>query len=50
MPETVQTAVREMAAAMSADERILVFMQGAKYALEAVKAEQAKQEEAQENA
>lgn len=49
MPEAVQTAVREMAAAMSADERVLTFMQGAKFALEAVKAEQAKQEEAQQN-
>lgn len=43
MSEQVQTAVREMAAGMSADERILIFMQGAKYALECVKAAQTKE-------
>lgn len=50
MSEAVQTAIQNMASVMSADERILAFMQGAKFALEAIKAEQAKQEEAKENA
>lgn len=37
MPENIETAVREMAAAMSADEAVLIWMQGAKFALEQVK-------------
>ena len=41
MPEQVQTAVREMAAGMSADERILIFMQGVKFAMEQIKAARA---------
>ena len=41
MSEQVQTAVREMAAGMSADERILIFMQGVKFAMEQIKAARA---------
>lgn len=41
MSEQVQNAVREMAAGMSADERILIFMQGVKFAMEQIKAARA---------
>lgn len=47
MPETVQIAIQNMAVIMGADDRVLAWMQGAKFALEAVKAEQ--QKEAQGN-
>ena len=48
MPEQVQTAVREMAASMSADERILIFMQGVKFAMEQIKAARANEAEKHE--
>ena len=44
MPDEVKAAVQEMAQGMSADEKVLTFMQGAKYALECVKNEKKGQE------
>lgn len=38
--DDIKKAVTEMAAAMSADERIRIFMEGAMFALEQVKAAQ----------
>lgn len=43
MPD-INAAVCEMAAAMSADERILIFMQGVKFAMEQIKAAQKAEE------
>lgn len=43
MPD-IAKAVEAMAAAMSADERIMIFMEGAKYALEQVKKAEAEKE------
>lgn len=40
----IKKAVREMAGAMSADERIFIFMEGVKFAMEQMKAAAAAKE------
>lgn len=47
MADEIKEAVQDMAQGMSADERVLTFMQGAKYALECVKKEGKGQEAVQ---
>lgn len=46
MPD-IKVAVREMAKDMSADERIFIFMQGVKFAMEQMKAAAAAKEAAE---